>query len=63
MSLISYLSGVQNEVKEIKWPTRQQTIIYTAIVVVLSAVTSLYLAGLDFSFSKLIEQLVEIASK
>lgn len=63
MSVVSYLQGVQQEVKLVKWPTRRQTILYTSIVIVLSVITAAYLGALDFGFSMLTEKLIEFASR
>ncbi len=38
----------------VSWPTRKQAIIYTALVVAIAGVTSLFTSGFDFFFSELL---------
>ena len=48
---INYLRDTKAELANVKWPTQKQAIIYTALVIGISAVVSLILAGFDFVFS------------
>ncbi len=41
--------------KKVNWPTRQEIIKYTLIVIGISAVVTLYLGGLDILFKSLLE--------
>ena len=43
-----FLQGVQEELNKIVWPTREQTIRYTTLVVIVSVATGLILGGLDY---------------
>lgn len=56
--LTKYLKDTAAEMKHVKWPTSQQAAIYTLLVVVISAVVALMLAGFDYIFSLLLEQVV-----
>ena len=48
--LLTFLSAVQIEMKKVTWPTREQTIQYTLVVMAISAVVAAFLGGLDFVF-------------
>ncbi len=54
MSIISYLTEVKAESKNIKWPTRKQVINYTVVVIVLSTALAIYVGALDALFAKLL---------
>jgi preprotein translocase SecE subunit len=50
----NYLKDTKAEIDHISWPTRKQALVYTSLVVAVSAVTALYTAGFDFVFSSLL---------
>lgn len=54
MSIISYLTEVKAESKNIKWPTKKQVINYTIVVIVLSLALAIYVGALDALFAKLL---------
>ncbi|NCN83190.1 MAG: preprotein translocase subunit SecE [Candidatus Pacebacteria bacterium] len=47
MFLTKYLQEVVRETKQVTWPTRQQTIDKTMLVIAVSVIVSLYLGLLD----------------
>jgi preprotein translocase subunit SecE len=47
MFLTKYLREVVRETKQVTWPTRQQTIDKTMLVIAVSVIVSLYLGILD----------------
>lgn len=51
-NLIQYLKETHAEMKHVSWPTQKQTIIYTALVIVMAVVVSLFLGFFDFLFSR-----------
>lgn len=55
---IDFLKEVRIELKRVTWPTRQQTIKYTLIVIGLSLAVAAFLGGLDFLFSWLLDKFV-----
>lgn len=55
MGLIQYLRDTKGEMKHVSWPTRRQSLVYTALVVVVSIAISLYLGFFDLIFAKLLE--------
>lgn len=56
--LTNFLKETRTELKKVTWPTRQETIRYTAAVVVISAVLSVFLGGLDFIFQYVLNTFV-----
>lgn len=55
---IKFIKEVRTELKRVTWPTRQQTIKYTLIVIGLSLGVAAFLGGLDFLFTYLLDKFV-----
>ena len=51
MKLVDYIKETRGEMKHVNWPTRNQTMNYTLIVIGLSVVTAFVLALADYVFS------------
>ena len=49
--LITYFKEVKVEVKKVNWPTRQETLRYTLIVIGISVGVAMFLGGIDFIFT------------
>lgn len=58
MSFTDYLRETKGELKHVSWPTRTQTVAFTAIVVVLSIAVGYLLGFFDFVFKLGLEQLI-----
>ena len=52
MSLIQYIKDTRGELHHVAWPTRAQTTVFTALVITLSVVVSLYLGLFDYIFTQ-----------
>ncbi len=52
--LISYVRNSIAELKKVTWPTKQQTIRYSVMVVSVSVGVAVFFAVLDFGFSRLV---------
>ena len=61
MSILSHIQESRAEMKHVKWPTKNQVISYTAIVVVLSLLVAAYIGGLDAFFAKVLAWIITIA--
>jgi preprotein translocase SecE subunit len=57
-ALTSYIEGVRAEFAHIVWPTQRRAITDVILVVVISAVTALLIAGLDYVFTKAVQFVV-----
>ncbi len=53
-----FLKEVKVELKKVNWPTRQETINYTLIVIGVSLAVAIFLGGLDFIFTWLLNNFV-----
>jgi preprotein translocase subunit SecE len=53
-----FLKEVRLELKKVDWPTRKELTSYTIVVLATLIVTTAYVAGLDFVFSKAILDLL-----
>jgi len=56
--LINFLKEVFAEAKKINWPTREETVKYTLIVIGISVSVAIFLGGLDFIFSAVIRRFI-----
>jgi preprotein translocase subunit SecE len=56
---ITYFKEVREELTKVTWPTRQQTIQKTTLVIVSSVVVGFYIGALDFIFTKLSELIIK----
>jgi len=55
---IQYIKEAQVEIKKVTWPTRQQSLQYTTIVVVISVSSTIILGGLDLLFNYILTQFI-----
>ena len=58
-SPVAFLKETRDELKKVVWPTRQEIIRLTFVVIIISLVVGLFLGGLDFVFVKIIETIVK----
>lgn len=56
--IFDYLKEVRVELSKVVWPKRDDVIRLTLIVFVFSGIVALWVGGLDFAFTKLLEQLI-----
>ena len=54
----NYFVGSFTEMKKVTWPTREQTINYSILVVALSLGLAIFFAALDYGFSTGITALI-----
>ncbi|MCL6096316.1 MAG: preprotein translocase subunit SecE [Patescibacteria group bacterium] len=51
---VIFLKEVNEELKKVVWPTRNEVIRLTAVVLIVSLIVGLYLGGLDFILTKIL---------
>jgi len=56
--LANFLKEVRLELKKVTWPTRQETIRFTLLVIGVSAGVAAFLGGLDYLFSIILTKFV-----
>jgi len=54
--IANFLGEVRLEIKKVNWPTRSQTLRYTLIVVGISVAVAIFLGGIDFGFTTVINK-------
>lgn len=57
-----YVSEVRSEMRRVSWPTRNEVINYTIVVLVTLALMTALIAGLDYLFGELVMQLLRLGS-
>lgn len=55
---LSFINGVRDEVQKIVWPTREQTIRYTVMVIIVTVAVGIALGGLDYLLTLLTSTLI-----
>lgn len=62
MTMISkiknFLMEVRAEMKKVAWPTRQETLKYTLAVIGVSIVLAVFLGGLDYTLTYLLDNYI-----
>jgi len=56
--IIKYFRDTAAELKQVTWPTQRQAMLYTALVIGISAVVALFVSAFDFLFSQVINFVV-----
>jgi len=47
-NIFVFLNEVKEELRKVAWPSREQTIRYTILVVIVAVAVGLFLGGLDY---------------
>jgi preprotein translocase subunit SecE len=55
---VSFLKEVRDELKKVVWPTRDEVIRLTGVVIIISVIVGLFLGGTDFILTKLVGLLI-----
>lgn len=58
-NIINFFKEVREELAKVAWPTREQTVRYTVLVIAVAVVVGLFLGGLDFLLTKVTTLLLE----
>jgi len=56
--ITTFLKEVRMEMKKVNWPTRQETLRYTLIIIGMSSGVALFLGGLDYVFRLILEKFI-----
>ncbi len=51
-NLMKYFSDTAAELKQVTWPTQKQAMLYTALVIGISIIVSLFVGAFDYVFSQ-----------
>jgi preprotein translocase subunit SecE len=56
-SFVNYIRESRDELRKIKWPTRETTVQYSLIVIISVTAATIFFGGIDFGLKKLFTQL------
>ena len=56
---ISFLKDVSVELKKVVWPTQSEVVRLTVVVIIISIAVGLFIGGLDFVFTKVMEVVIK----
>jgi preprotein translocase subunit SecE len=59
-SVLTYFSQVKSELSKVVWPSREEVVKLTALIIIISVVVGAYVGALDFVFIKILERIVAI---
>jgi preprotein translocase subunit SecE len=48
----TYLKNVRSELSHVVWPSRRQSLIHVALIVLISVATALFIAALDYALTQ-----------
>ncbi len=58
-SPVVFLRETRDELKKVVFPTRQEALRLTIVVILISMVIGLFLGGIDFGLAKLLQRIVK----
>ena len=58
--IINFFKGAKSELKKVSWPTKKELRNYTVIVIVVVAIITILIWGLDFVFKGLLGIFVQV---
>lgn len=56
MNPVVFLREVKTELDKVVWPTKEKTMQLTVLVLVVSIIVGVYVGGLDFVFTSLVNE-------
>ncbi len=57
--MIKFIKEAYIELRKVTWPSKQQTINYTIVVIIVSIAVATFLGVLDMGFSSVIENILK----
>jgi preprotein translocase subunit SecE len=60
--ITKYLKEVRAEIRKVTWPSRQEVLRLSTIVVIVMIVMSLFMAIVDFAFSRLMQAIISLGA-
>lgn len=56
---VIFLKEVKDELRKVVWPTRDEVIRLTAVVIIVSLIVGIYLGGIDFILTKVLALVIK----
>lgn len=60
--ITKYLKEVRAEIRKVTWPSRQEVLRLSAIVLIVLVVMSSFMAIVDFAFSRLMQAIISLGA-
>jgi preprotein translocase subunit SecE len=60
-AITSYINEALEELRHVRWPTRQQAVRFSAVVLAFTAVCAVFLGAIDFVLSEALEFLLSLS--
>lgn len=57
-TVIDYFRSSKSEIEKVSWPSRQQTIRYSALVMGVSVLVAVFFASIDFGLGRLVDAML-----
>ncbi len=57
--LLNYIAETKEEMKHVSWPTKKQTLTFTALVILISVAVAAYLGLFDYLFSLGLKNIIQ----
>lgn len=54
----TYFREVKKELAHVDWPKRSEVVKLTATVIIICGIIGIYVGGLDFAFTKILESII-----
>lgn len=58
-AILSYINESLEELRHVRWPTRQQAVRFSAVVIGFTAVAAVFFGLVDLGLSELLERLLD----
>lgn len=59
MNMVQFIREVRAEIHKVSWPTREEVVKMTSLVIIVSFVVGAYIGVIDVAFAKVIETIVQ----
>lgn len=56
---VIFLKEVKDELRKVVWPTRDEVIRLTAVVIIVSLIVGIYLGGIDLMLTKILALVIK----
>jgi len=56
---VNFLKETYDELKKVVWPTREEVVRLTLVVIAVSVIIGIYIGGIDYIFTKITELIVK----
>lgn len=56
--IIDFLREVKVEMKRVNWPSKEETIKYTLMVILITLIVAVFLGTLDFFFTAILNKII-----